>query len=62
MSHIIDDNKWREESMKGLVCAKFQCYNKPRIQCSECSIHYCNDHITYHIHTDTAKELQKEKS
>ena len=61
MSHIIDTNKWREESLKGLVCSKFQCYNKPRNQCSKCSIYYCNYHITSHIHTDTAKKLQKEK-
>ena len=61
MSHIIDTNKWREESLKGLVCTKFQCYNKPRNQCSKCSIYYCNYYITSHIHTDTAKKLQKEK-
>ncbi len=60
MSHITDPNKLREESLKELVCSKFQCC-KPRIQCPERSIHYCNDHISSHIHTDTVKELQKEK-
>lgn len=61
MSHIIDANKLREESFKGLVCAKFQCYNKLRNQCPKCSNYYCNDHITSHIHTDTVKQLLKEK-
>ena len=52
MSHITGANEWRLDSMKGL-CTKFQCYNKPRNQCSECS--------TSHIHTDTLQDLQKEK-
>ena len=61
MSHITDAKKWREESLKGLLCTKFQYYNKPRNQCSECSICYCNEHVTSHIHTDTFQDLQKEK-
>ena len=61
MSHITDANKWREKSLKGLLCTKFQCYNKPRNQCSECSIYYCNEHVTSHIHTDTFQDLQREQ-
>ena len=51
MSHITNANK----------CTKFQCYNKPRNHCSECSTYYCNEHVTSHIHTDTFQDLQKEK-
>ena len=58
LSHITDANKWREESLKGLLCTKFQCYNQPRNQCSQCSIYYCNEHVTSHIHTDTFHDLQ----
>jgi hypothetical protein len=61
MSHITGANKWREESLKGLLCTKFQCYNKPRNHCSECSIYYCNEHVTSHIHTDTFQDLQKKQ-
>jgi ferritin-like metal-binding protein YciE len=31
MSHITDANEWREESLKGLLCTKFQCYNNQEI-------------------------------
>jgi len=61
MSHITHTNQWKEQSLKGLLCTKFQCYNKPRNQCSQCSIYYCNEHASSHIHTDTFKDLQKEK-
>ena len=61
MSHITGANEWRLDSMKGLLCTKFQCYNKPGNQCRKCSIYYCNEHITSHIHTDTLQDLQKEK-
>jgi hypothetical protein len=61
MIHFTDANKWMEEFPKGLLCAKFQCYNKPRNQCSECSIYYYIEHVTLHIHTDIFQDLQREQ-
>jgi hypothetical protein len=31
MRHITDANKWREESLKWLLCTKFQCYKSQEI-------------------------------
>ena len=47
---------------EGLLCAKFQCYNKPRNQCSECSIYYCIEHVTSHIHTETFQDLERTRT
>ena len=35
-----DNNEWRINSMKGLVCGIMLCRNLPIKQCPRCLIHY----------------------
>ena len=35
-----DNNEWRMNSTKGLVCGIMLCRNSPIKQCTRCLIHY----------------------
>jgi hypothetical protein len=53
----IDHNKWRNNSIKGVVCGGIRlCRNSPIIQCPKCLLHYCSEHIKTHFHPAAAEE------
>jgi hypothetical protein len=56
-------SKWNEMSELGEVCGMFGCQVKPTSQCSECSNHYCYEHIKMHIHVtdENPSESAKKK-
>ena len=61
MGIVIDPNKWREDSLKGLNCAVISCPNPPTNQCPICSIWYCYEHVKSHFHIDTPKDIEKRR-
>ena len=61
MGFVIDPNKWRANSFKGLNCAIFPCYNRPTNQCPRCSLWSCYEHAKSHFHINTHKILKGEK-
>ncbi|HYJ01548.1 MAG TPA: hypothetical protein VEW92_04985 [Nitrososphaeraceae archaeon] len=61
MGIVIDPNKWREDSLKGLKCARTFSTNKPTSQCSICSIWYCYEHVQSHYHIETPQDRDKRR-
>ena len=61
MGSVIDLNEWRNNSMRGLVCAIAGCPHKPTNRCPRCSVYYCYDHVKSHIHMVSPEDRQKEK-
>lgn len=51
-SDRFDNNEWRNNSTKGLVCGIMLCRNKPTNQCSICSLYYCSEHMKTHFHPE----------
>ena len=49
-SDRFNNNEWRMNSIKGLVCGIMLCGNSPIKQCSECLLHYCSEHAKTHLH------------
>jgi hypothetical protein len=45
-----DNNEWKNNSRKGLVCGIMLCRNSPIKQCSKCLLHYCSEHAKTHFH------------
>jgi hypothetical protein len=54
MSGSFDNNEWRKNSTKGLVCGIMLCHNSPIKQCPRCLLHYCSEHVKTHFHPTTA--------
>jgi hypothetical protein len=61
MGIVIDPNKWREDSLKGLKCARTFSTNKPTSQCSIGSIWYCYEHVQSHYHIETPQDRDKRR-
>ena len=57
MEGVIDPNQWRDNSMKGLVCAVIPCRNKPTKPCSRCLIHYCYEHMKSYGHIVGSQDI-----
>jgi hypothetical protein len=53
-SDSFDNNEWRKNSTKGLVCGIMLCRNSPIKQCPRCLLHYCSEHVKTHFHPTTA--------
>ena len=48
--HSFDNNEWKSNSEKGLVCGIMLCRNSPIKQCPTCLLYYCSEHARTHIH------------
>ena len=60
MGFVIDPNKWRANSLKGLNCAIFPCYNRPTNRCPRCSIWSCYEHVKSHLHMERPEDRQNQ--
>ena len=49
-----DNNEWKNNSRKGLVCRIMLCRNSPIKQCPKCLLHYCFEHAKIHFHSPSA--------
>ena len=56
MSDRFDNNEWRNNSKKGLVCGIMLCRNSPIKQCPKCLLHYCSEHVKTHFHLSEEDE------
>jgi hypothetical protein len=50
MSGRYDNNEWRKNSTKGLVCGIMLCRNSSIKQCPRCLLYYCSEHVKTHYH------------
>ncbi len=46
----IDPKIWEKRSLAGEIRGIITCDNPPTAQCSQCKIHYCNEHKNLHKH------------
>lgn len=51
--------EWKTRSINGEVCAVPMCSNPPKIQCPNCFVHYCYDHVKNHFHRVSGKQIER---